>query len=61
MPGSCFACSSPASDEYHFFEFVPALGREAEVVWDLCDRCCEFAVDVVESISNLEWEVERWK
>lgn len=61
MPGLCTSCHAPASDEYHFYEYVPAMSREVEVTWDLCGRCCEFAIDVVESISNLEWEVERWK
>ena len=65
MPELCFACNAPAEDEYHWFESVPALGCEYEVVWELCEKCCEFAVDVVELVSNLddevEREVERWQ
>ena len=63
MPELCFTlnCNSPATDEYHFYQEVEALGREFEVVWMLCEKCCEFACDVVECISNLEWEVEAWK
>ena len=56
-------CNTPATDEYHFYQYVPALGGEYRVVWMLCDSCCEFACDVVECISNLdnEEERERWK
>ena len=61
----CFTlnCNSPADDEYHFYQHVPALGREFEVVWMLCEKCCEFAESVVECVSNLdnEEERERWK
>lgn len=53
----CVCCHRPyAEDEYHWW-----LDDGQEIVWKLCEGCCEFAVDVVESISNLEWEVERWK
>lgn len=59
----CVCCARPADDEYHWYETVRAYGEVAEVrvVWKLCGECCEFAVDVVESVSNLEEEVERWK
>lgn len=64
MPELCYTlnCNLPAEDEYHFYEYVPALGYEFEVVWMLCDKCCEFACDVVECISELdnEEERERW-
>lgn len=58
----CLCCSRPAEDEYHWYETIRAYGEEktVEVVWKLCEKCCEFAVDVVESVSNLEEEVERW-
>ena len=52
-------CNRPAEDEYHFSQYVPALGREIECVWMLCEECCEFAVSVVECISNLEEAVEE--
>lgn len=59
----CISCSSPADDEYHYWETISPYGKEVtvEVVWLLCGECCEFAVDVVESISEIESEVERWK
>ena len=59
MPGlsfPCVCCHSPnAEDEYHWW-----LDDGQEIVWKLCDRCCEFAVEMVECISNLEDELERW-
>lgn len=30
------------------------------MTWKLCGGCCEFAIDVVEIVSNLESEVEAW-
>lgn len=62
MSESCFAynCNLPAEDEYHFYSYVPALEGEFEVVWKLCEGHCEFAIDVVECISNLEEEVREW-
>jgi hypothetical protein len=61
MPELCFTylCNIPADDEYHFYEYVPALGREIEVAWMLCGKCCEFAESVVELISELDNERER--
>ena len=61
MPDSCYTynCSNLAEDEYHWFEYAPALGYEYEVVWELCEECCAFAVSVVESISELDNEQER--
>lgn len=52
-------CPNPAEDEYHFYEYVPAIGDEVEVIWELCEECCAFAVDVVECISELDNEQER--
>lgn len=52
-------CPNPAADEYHFYEYVPALGSEYEVVWELCEECCEFVYSVVECISELDNEQER--
>ena len=58
----CVCCQAPADDEYHYWETITAYGETAdvEVVWLLCEECCEFAVDVVESITYIEEEVERW-
>lgn len=55
-------CPHPAVDEYHFYQYVLALDRTVEVVWPLCEDHCDFALDVVEYISNLddEKERERW-
>ncbi len=57
MPGlsyPCVCCHAPAEDEYHWWH------EGQEIVWRLCGECCEFAVDVVEIVSNLETEVEAW-
>lgn len=45
-----------AEDEYHWF-----LDDGTEIVWKLCGECCDFAVEMVELVSNLETEVETWK
>ena len=52
----CVGCKgrTKATDEYHWF-----MDDGQEIVWHLCDKCCEFAVDVVESISQLDNEKER--
>ena len=62
MPEQCFVlnCGQPGDDEYTYLDYVPALGREFPVTWKLCASHCEFAIDVVEVISNLEAEVEAW-
>lgn len=62
MSESCFTlnCPNPGDDEYTWLQYVPALGREFPVTWKLCGGCCEFAIDVVEIVSNLESEVEAW-
>ena len=62
MPELCFTlnCNSPADDEYTFYQYVPALGTEFPVTWKLCADHCTFAIDVVETVSNLESEVEAW-
>ena len=53
----CVCCHSPnAEDEYHWFE----PGGQ-EIVWKLCDRCCEFAVSMVELFSNIETEMVAWQ
>ena len=61
MPELCYTlnCNQIADDEYHFYQYVPALNREMEVTWLLCEKCCEFACDVVECVSNLDNEQER--
>ena len=59
MPELCFSCHAPADDEYHFYQYVPRINKEVEVVWELCGECCEFAYSVVESISELDNEKER--
>lgn len=52
----CVCCHKGwAVDEYHWF-----LDCGTEIVWKLCEECCEFAVEMVECISNLEDELERW-
>lgn len=52
----CMCCHRhPAEDEYHWWS------GEKEVVWKLCGGCCEFAIEVVECISNLDNEEEREK
>lgn len=63
MPELCyvFNCPNPGDDEYTYLDFVPALGREFPVTWKLCGDHCEFAIDVVESVANLEKVVETWK
>jgi hypothetical protein len=61
MPGSCYpciACRQPAVDEYHWYT-DDEDGRQ-KIIWHLCDEHCDFAIDVVECISNLEEEVEAW-
>ena len=62
MPEQCFVfnCGNPGDDEYTYYEYVPALGREFPVTWKLCGECCEFAIEIVECVSNLEDELERW-
>jgi hypothetical protein len=61
MPELCFTlnCNQPGDDEYTFYQYVPALG-EFPVTWKLCGECCEFAIEIVECVSNLESEVEAW-
>lgn len=54
----CVCCSKPATDEYHYYEELDF--SIVEVVWELCEECCEFAVDVVECVSNLEEELRAW-
>lgn len=63
MPELCYVynCPNPGDDEYTYYDYVPALGREFPVTWKLCSSHCEFAIDVVECISNLEEAVESWK
>ena len=56
----CYNCPNPGDDEYTYMEYVPALEREFPVTWKLCASHCEFAVEMVECISNLEDELERW-
>ncbi len=55
-----YCCPNVAVDEYHFYEVDIWKDREVEVVWYLCGGCCQFAMDVVECVSNLEREVEGW-
>ena len=62
MSGSCYpcvCCHAPADDEYHFYEYVPVMKKEVEVAWHLCEKCCEFAISVVESVGELDNEQER--
>lgn len=61
MSESCFPCVScrtAATDEYHWWH--EDEDGSHEIVWHLCDRCCEFAISVVESVSNLEEELATW-
>ena len=58
----CLACRQPAVDEYHWWEDVePHKGVRivVEVCWPLCDTHCDFALEMVEWISNLDDEEER--
>lgn len=62
MPELCFTlnCNSPGDDEYTFMEEDDEQGFAFQVTWKLCRECCEFAIEIVECVSNLEDELERW-
>ena len=51
----CVCCHTAAVDEYHWW------WEGQEIVWKLCEGCCDFAVDMVELFSNLETEMEAWQ
>jgi hypothetical protein len=52
---SCVCCRNLADEEYSWYTDSGKL-----VTWMLCAECCDFAIDVVEVISNLDEEVEKW-
>jgi hypothetical protein len=61
MSGSCYrcvCCHAPAVDEYHWWEDDYSDGQE--IVWHLCEGCCEFAISVVECVANIEEELAAW-
>ncbi len=57
----CVACHKPAADEYQWYtddgEYGDGAGQA--ITWHLCEECCDFAIDVVECISELDNEEER--
>jgi hypothetical protein len=54
----CVCCHKPAEDEYHWLH-EDKHGRH-EIVWYLCEDCCEFAIEVTECVANLEEELASW-
>lgn len=53
-------CAAPAVDEYHWYQEITGYEGPAtvEVVWELCEDHCNFALEVVEFISSLDEGVE---
>lgn len=62
MPELCYVpnCNLPGDDEYTYMDEDEQQGFAYQVTWKLCAGHCEFAIEVVECISNLEAEVEKW-
>lgn len=60
MPGLSYPCvcchKRGAEDEYHWF-----LDCGTEIVWKLCEVCCEFACEMVELFSHIEQEMVAWQ
>ncbi len=52
----CIGCKTVAVEEYHWYD-----DNHIEHIWQLCEDCCDFAISVVESVSNLEEEITRWQ
>lgn len=55
-------CEEVGDDEYHFYEDIKPLGHPVsthKIVWNLCSSHCDFAMTVVESISQLDNPRER--
>lgn len=50
-------CMRRAEDEYHFFEDL--WGGQVEITWKLCEGHCDFAMDVVESVAEIDNPSER--
>lgn len=50
----CVSCGRLAVDEYHWWE-----DDGEEIVWNLCASHCDFAMDVVESVAEIDGWIER--
>lgn len=51
----CVCCHTVATEEYHWYH-----DSGQEIVWRLCGECCDFAVEMVELLANIEEEMEIW-
>lgn len=51
---ACVCCRKRADDEYHWW-----TDDGQEIVWNLCEDCCEFAHDIVEFVSEIDNPQER--